>query len=57
MGNLLKLINIYLKISNISIDDIEKCILPVAAARLVEWLPETEKRQLLKIVDDKLSEI
>lgn len=45
----------YLKKSSILMEDIEKWVLPIAAARLVEWLPEYEKVELLKIIDEKIS--
>jgi uncharacterized protein (TIGR02172 family) len=44
----------YLKISNANMEDVEKWFLPVAAARLVEWLPQSEKNELLRIIDEKL---
>ncbi|MDR3598049.1 aminoglycoside phosphotransferase family protein [Clostridium sp.] len=50
-------INQYLQISNTSIEEIEKWELPVAAARLTEWLPENEKQILLKCVNSKVQEI
>lgn len=45
----------YKRIAGISDDDIEKWILPVAAARLVEWITASEKKKLLKLVRKKLS--
>ena len=45
----------YKRIAGISDDDIEQWILPVAAARLVEWITANEKRKLLKLVRKKLS--
>lgn len=47
----------YLKISNNSIEEIEKWELPVAAARLIEWLPENEKQILLNYINSKVQEI
>ena len=44
----------YLKRSDILMEDVEKWILPVAAARLREWLPEDEKIRLMKIIDEKI---
>jgi uncharacterized protein (TIGR02172 family) len=47
----------YLQISNNSIEEIEQWELPVAAARLTEWVPENEKQILLNYVDGKAREI
>jgi len=43
----------YLKISGTKMEEVEKWMLPVAAARINEGIPE-EKDQLLKIVDEQL---
>lgn len=45
------------KIAGISDYDIEQWILPVAAARLVEWITLSEKSKLLRLVKEKLSHI
>lgn len=44
----------YLKISGMSMEEVEKWELPVAAARLVEWVPNSEKKMLLQIIDEGL---
>lgn len=51
----LEYIKHYLKKSSILMEDVEKWILPLAAARLMEWLPEYEKVELLKIIDEKIN--
>lgn len=40
----------YLKISGARAEDIKRWELPVAAARLREWIPEDEKRRLLEYI-------
>lgn len=45
----------YKRIAGISDYDIEQWILPVAAARLVEWITASEKSKLLRFVREKLS--
>jgi uncharacterized protein (TIGR02172 family) len=40
----------YISISGISMDEIEAWELPIAAARLLEWVPKKEKAMLLDIV-------
>ena len=47
----------YLKISNKKMEDIERWELPVAAARLREWIPESEKQVLLQLVNNYCSSI
>ncbi|MDR3595548.1 aminoglycoside phosphotransferase family protein [Clostridium sp.] len=47
----------YLQISNNTIEEIEQWELPIAAARLTEWLPENEKQVLLNYVNSKIQEI
>lgn len=47
----------YVKISGVSIEVIEKWKLPVAAARLVEWVPEQEKKKLLKFIHEEVANI
>ncbi|MDQ0195189.1 phosphotransferase family protein [Paenibacillus wynnii] len=44
----------YLRLSGQSYADIDQWVLPVAAARLVEWLPHTEKEQLLTEIRKRL---
>jgi thiamine kinase-like enzyme len=41
----------YLLISGKKIEDIQRWELPIAAARLREWIPEDEKQVLLKLVE------
>lgn len=47
----------YQRVSGLTNDEIEKWVLPVASARLVEWLPQSEKEKLVKLVRDRLKEI
>lgn len=47
----------YLQISNTCIEEIEELELPIAAARLTEWLPENEKQILLNYINSKVQEI
>lgn len=47
----------YIELSGISLSEIERWTLPVAAARLVEWLPEEEKNQLVQCVRERLNDI
>jgi len=42
----------YLQISKIKGEAIDKWRVPIAAARLSEWIPESEKKLLLQIVED-----
>lgn len=42
----------YLKISQIDIEEIKAWEVPIAAARLIEWLPMQEKEVLLKIASN-----
>lgn len=44
----------YLKLSGLHGEDIDRWILPVAAARLTEWLTEEEQAQLLAIIRQRL---
>ena len=44
-----------LRLSGITRHEIEQWILPVAAARLSEWLTEHEKERLLKLIHGKLN--
>lgn len=47
----------YLTISGAFMEEVERWILPVAAARLSEWLPMSEKEKLIKIIEEKLRDI
>ncbi len=47
----------YLKLSGLSHGDLEQWMLPVAAARLIEWLPPKEKTQLAGLVRTRLKEL
>ncbi len=47
----------YLEISNKSIEDINRWELPIAAARLREWIPDNEKQILIKLVNERCNEI
>lgn len=44
----------YLKLSGMTMEDIIAWEMPVAAARLTEWLPKEEKDKLMEIVDGYL---
>ncbi|PAK55758.1 aminoglycoside phosphotransferase family protein [Paenibacillus sp. 7541] len=44
----------YIELSGLDYADIDRWILPVAAARLVEWMPKEEQEQLLKIIKERL---
>lgn len=45
----------YLKCEKISRDAVDKWMLPVAAARLREWIPDNEKKALMAFIDVKLT--
>lgn len=47
----------YLKLSGLSRRELEQWMLPVAAARLIEWLPTQEKTQLAGLVRTRLKEL
>lgn len=47
-------INHYLKISGASLEQIQKWEMPIAAARLIEWLPENEKQNLIEFINKTL---
>lgn len=47
----------YMKISGVSMQSIKKWQLPVAAARLIEWVPEHEKKKLLEFIHDELEKL
>ncbi|MEC0239291.1 aminoglycoside phosphotransferase family protein [Paenibacillus dokdonensis] len=40
----------YMKLTDISHEQVERWMVPIAAARLVEWIPPQEKEQLLKLI-------
>ncbi len=44
----------YKKLTGIKRYETERWILPIAAARLTEWITDSEKRKLLKLVKEKL---
>ncbi|MBU3187570.1 phosphotransferase family protein [Clostridium estertheticum] len=50
----LEYIKHYLKLTGVKIEQIEQWELPVAAARLAEWLPKEEKTALLNFIDKKM---
>lgn len=45
----------YIKLSNMSLQEIEQWRLPIIAARLTEWIPESEKNSLLIEIGETLS--
>ena len=47
----------YKKLTGMSDAEIKKWLLPIAAARLIEWIPETEKNKLLKFVRKELAKL
>ncbi|MBC8062379.1 MAG: phosphotransferase [Clostridiaceae bacterium] len=53
----LEYIRHYLKLTGVKIEQIEQWELPVAAARLVEWLPKEEKIALLNFINSKMKNI
>ena len=53
----LEYIKHYIKLTGIKIERIEQWELPVAAARLIEWLPKDEKVSLLNFINKKMEEI
>ncbi len=53
----LEYIKEYINISKVNINQIKKWELPIAAARLIEWLPESEKRNLLSFVTTELTKL
>jgi len=53
----LEYIKEYINISKVNINQIKKWELPIAAARLIEWLPENEKRNLLSFVISELKKL
>ncbi|GGI45107.1 aminoglycoside phosphotransferase [Paenibacillus marchantiophytorum] len=50
-------LNQYLVNSKLQIDDINQWMLPVAAARLSEWIPEKEKEALLMLIRERLEQL
>ncbi|MGN7358712.1 phosphotransferase family protein [Paenibacillus sp. SAF-054] len=44
----------YMKLSGMTISEIERWMVPVAAARLVEWIPAAEKEKLLELIRHQL---
>lgn len=47
----------YLDITRISYSEIDNWILPIAAARIVEWIPKEEQDKLLTLIKDRLRTI
>ncbi|MGG0150950.1 hypothetical protein [Bacillus mycoides] len=47
-------LNSYIKLTNISRESIDKWLLPVMAARLIEGIPEPEKQFLLREIKQNL---
>lgn len=47
----------YKKLTGITDAEIKKWLLPIAAARLIEWIPKSEKNKLLKFVRKELAKI
>lgn len=47
----------YKKLTGVTDAEIKKWLLPIAAARLIEWIPKSEKNKLLKFVKKELSKI
>ena len=45
----------YKKLTGIQDAEIKKWLLPIAAARLIEWIPKSEKKKLLKFIRKELS--
>jgi hypothetical protein len=44
----------YLAYSNLQYSDIDAWLLPIAAARLSEWVPDEEKTLLVQLIDERL---
>jgi len=53
----LEYIKHYIRVTGVKREQIERWELPVAAARLTEWLPKNEKTTLLKFVNMKMENI
>lgn len=47
----------YIKLTGVNIEQIKQWELPVAAARLTEWLPKDEKTALLKFINTKMENV
>jgi hypothetical protein len=47
----------YLLISGKKMEDIKQWELPVAAARLREWIPESEKQILLQLIENECASL
>ncbi|MDE6597071.1 MAG: phosphotransferase [Clostridia bacterium] len=47
----------YKKLTGISDAEIKKWLLPIAAARLIEWIPKSEKIKLLKFIRKQLAKM
>ncbi|KRE47799.1 hypothetical protein ASG81_07710 [Paenibacillus sp. Soil522] len=47
----------YLTYSNLQFSDIDEWMLPIAAARLTEWIPDQEKALLLNFIEERLSSL
>ena len=45
----------YIKLTGSRLSDIQKWEMPLAAARLCEWIPDGESRKLLQIVKRELN--
>ena len=44
----------YLELSNMSMEEISRWEVPIAAARLIEQVPKSEKDYLLDLIDKKI---
>ncbi|WP_189596836.1 phosphotransferase family protein [Paenibacillus elgii] len=45
----------YLSCSGLPFSDIDEWMLPIAAARLSEWIPDREKQLLLNLIEERIS--
>ncbi|MCX6308396.1 MAG: FAD-dependent oxidoreductase [Bacteroidia bacterium] len=50
-------INHYLKLTGARLEDVTRWELPVMAARLMEWIPKTEKELLVSKINEKLKSV
>jgi len=50
-------INHYLKLTGVGLEDVTRWELPVMAARLMEWIPKTEKELLISKINNKLKSV
>lgn len=48
-------VNHYLTQSNLRLDEIDQWLVPIAAARLTDWIPEEEKDQLRSVIRERLN--